>query len=286
LTSIKKITSFCALATILGIIVSTTAFTNNNGKEGKTGSPGENACNQCHNTNAINSGGGSVVISIPGLSNGAYMPGQTYTVNVTVKKTGSAKFGFGFEALLPSGANAGVISTTNSTNAKSLTATVSGNARTNAVHKQPNHFGTDSMVFSFDWTAPAAGTGNITMYAAGNATNSSNTSSGDFIYTTNVTIGEANTTQIQQMLQGKYVNLFPNPCADFLTISVPDNVSSSTTVVQLFDLNGRKVFDKLISGKSNVIDIRNEINGFDNGLYLLQLQNGAWQHTERLILTK
>jgi hypothetical protein len=286
MTSIKKVSLICAFATMAGIIISNTAFTNNNGKEGKTGSPGETACNQCHSTNPLNSGGGSVVVSSAGLTNWTYVPGQTYNIDVTVKRPGSPKFGFGFEALLPSGANAGVISTTNSPNAKSLSATILGNVRTNAVHKQPNHFGTDSLVFTFEWTAPAAGTGDITFYAAGNATNNANNSSGDFIYTTNQVVTEANTTQLQQILEGKYVNVFPNPCADYLNISVPNNLSLTSTLIQLFDLSGKKVFEKSMNGRSTVVDIRADVNGLEAGLYIVQLQNGSWVHNERLIVKK
>ncbi|MBW3624913.1 MAG: hypothetical protein KY468_16045, partial [Armatimonadetes bacterium] len=39
--------------------------------------------------------------------------------------------------------------------------------------------------WSFQWTAPPQGSGNVTFYAAGNAANGNSSASGDFIYTTN-----------------------------------------------------------------------------------------------------
>lgn len=54
--------------------------------------------------------------------------------------------------------------------------------------------GTNSRTWTFQWTAPAAGTGTVTFYAAMNATNSSNSSAGDMIYSSNLVLAEAPTT--------------------------------------------------------------------------------------------
>lgn len=271
----------------IGIIIfSTIAYTSNNGKAAKTGSPGENACNECHSTNALNSGGGSVTISSPDLTNWAYVPGMTYTINVRVKKTGVGKFGFGFEALLPSGANAGLISTVNSSNAKTLSATVLGNSRANAVHKQPNHFGTDSVTFSFVWTAPAAGTGNVMFYAAGNATNSGNNSSGDFIYTANQSVSEVLTTNLNEILTSKIVTIFPNPIVDLINISLPNNLQQKTTAVKIFDLKGNELLNNELSGELLSVKLSEIAEKINQGVYIVRIENGEWNYQEKVIITK
>jgi hypothetical protein len=282
-----KIAIALIFTTTIGIIISsTTAYTNNVGKEGKTGSPGENACNQCHNTNALNSGGGSVTISSPNMPNWVYFPGTTYVINVKVKKLGLGKFGFGFEALLPSGANGGLIQTASSANAKTLSATVLGNSRTNAVHKQPNHFAQDSLTFSFDWTAPVAGTGNITFYAAGNATNSANNSSGDFIYTTNQLVTEASTVDLQLLSASKSFVIFPNPSSDFITINLPEQASQLNTQVQIFDVKGALVHLQNIVNTNHLSNISLEVDFLNEGVYFVQLQNGNWAHCEKMMISK
>jgi hypothetical protein len=48
--------------------------------------------------------------------------------------------------------------------------------------------------WTFVWTAPAAGTGAVTIYAAGNVANNDRSTSGDEIYTNNLTINEAVTS--------------------------------------------------------------------------------------------
>ena len=275
------------LLSFIGIIIfSTIAYTSNNGKAGKTGSPGENTCNQCHSTNALNSGGGSITITSTNLTNWAYVPGMTYTINVRVKKLGVGKFGFGFEALLPSGANAGLISTATSANAKTLSATVLGNSRTNAVHKQPNHFGTDSVTFTFQWTAPAAGTGNIMFYAAGNATNSSNSSSGDFIYTTNQVVSEILTTNLKSSFSNKTVTIFPSPILDIMNISIPCNLGKNLSTLQLFDLKGNLLLNRQISGDLVSINLSEITGKITQGIYIVHIENGNWSHHEKVIITK
>jgi hypothetical protein len=272
---------------IIGIIISsTTAYTNNNGRAGNTGSPGENACNQCHSTNALNSGGGNVKISSPNMPNWIYFPGITYNIQVRVKKSGIGKFGFGFEALLPTGANGGIIQTANSTNVKTLPATVLGNSRTNAVHKQPNHFGTDSLVFSFEWVAPMAGTGNVTFYASGNATNSANNSSGDFIYTASQLVTEASTVDLQTYLDSKTATIFPNPCKGFININLPEFLDETSTQFSIFDSKGTLVHQQNLINIDPKNNISTDIEFLKNGVYFIHLRNGNWEHQGKLMISK
>ncbi len=282
----KKLIAFFFISTLGIIVFSNIAYTNNNGKEGKTGSPGENACNQCHSTNPLNSGGGSVTITSPNMSNWIYFPGTTYTIQVKVKKTGLGKFGFGFEALLPNGANGGLIQTANSSNAKTLSATALGNTRTNAVHKQPNHFGTDSLVFTFEWVAPITGTGNVTFYAAGNATNSSNNSSGDFIYTASQLVTEASTVDVQTNLDSKIPTIFPNPCKGFININFPEFLDETSTHFRIFDSKGTLVHQQNIINTAPKNNMITDIDFLKNGVYFIHLQNGNWEHQVKMIISK
>src|SRR5262249_59953992 len=71
--------------------------------------------------------------------------------------------------------------------------TVGGNLRQYIEHTfngiQPTGSGEGSWVFT--WTAPATSVGRVTFYAAGNAANGNGGTSGDFIYTTSVSIQPA-----------------------------------------------------------------------------------------------
>lgn len=158
------------------------------GKAGSNGSPGEGTCasGSCHNSFALNSGTGSVAISVVGLINGnMYVPGQTYQVSVTVQQQGIGLFGFGIEALQASGANAGTW--TAASDSHILNATVSGNSRATVAHIDNTGFNSNTRTWSFSWTAPVNEIP-VTMYAAGNAANGTGSTGGDYIYTTSLSL--------------------------------------------------------------------------------------------------
>src|SRR5436853_4919623 len=151
---------------------------------GKTAAPGEGVCTDCHTGHVVNPDTlGSVVIGGVPTS---YMPGQTYTLTVTVQRTGQLRWGFELTALKSSDATAaGSLTITNTiTRLQSLTnrsnveqTTINGDDGTFA--DQPGGS------WDFSWTAPAAGAGSVIFYAAGNAADGSGSSTGDFIYTKN-----------------------------------------------------------------------------------------------------
>lgn len=153
------------------------------GIAGFNAAPSQNACNAsgCHTGNTLNASGGSISITDNIPTNG-YVPGVTYTVNVTVARSGSNLFGFGLEAANSSNAQAGILQ-----NISGATSTLTS-TRQNVVHTTNSGASAGSKTWSFLWTAPSATTGIVTFYSAGNAANSNNGSSGDFIYTTTKTI--------------------------------------------------------------------------------------------------
>jgi hypothetical protein len=240
----------------------------NNGIAGVTGSPSEKTCNQtgCHNSFAVNLPGGSVTISSPTLTNWSYVPGQTYTINVTVAKTGVKLFGLGFEALTSTGANAGTLTAGTGTVIKS--ATVSGNSRASITHALNGGTGTDSHTFTFTWKAPATDIGKIMFYCAGNATNSNNMTSGDYIYTTSQGVTSPSTVGIaQQVAFSKQISIYPNPATDQLqilnTLSPSENMN-----ISIVDLKG-----SLISVKENVRSNEAiEVSSLNPGLYSLRIE--------------
>ncbi len=164
-----------------------------------TGAPGDNplACTQCHNSFPLNSGKGSLRIVFPGA---AYRPGMTYRILVEVRDPDQQRWGFQFTARLasdPANSQAGDLIPTGD-----LTRTVCGNGANKPcsfnsqiqliMHTVPGtrtgiRTGAD---FEFDWTAPPAGAGAVSFYAAGNAANGDGTNQGDYIYTTSLTVVE------------------------------------------------------------------------------------------------
>jgi hypothetical protein len=194
---IKKL--LLSISMLSALIVFTSLDTlDDTGIAGKTSSPGELTCvNSCHNSFALNSGPGSITISAAGMTNNQYVPGQVYNMTVTVAQTGVGLFGFDTEALLASNNNAGTFTVTDAVSTRIKTITVSGVVRNNMTHKLNGGASSGSKNFTFNWTAPAAGSGNVTFYFSGVAANASGNNQGDYVYNSSQVFTESCATPSQ-----------------------------------------------------------------------------------------
>ncbi|MFN5371819.1 MAG: choice-of-anchor V domain-containing protein, partial [Bacteroidia bacterium] len=118
-----------------------------------------------------------------------YIPGETYTVTLTVSSAGRNEFGFSVSPQFNGGATAGTMIASEGTqlngSGRYLTHTAQGTAETS-----PN-----ARIWTFEWIAPPAGSGDVTFYAAFNASNNNNANSGDLIFNSNLTIFEGVTPE-------------------------------------------------------------------------------------------
>jgi hypothetical protein len=282
---IKKLLTTSIAIGVIGFAVYD-SYSKNDGIAGRTGSPGSQSClPSCHTGNTINAVGGTLSLLSPNMPNWNYTPGQTYTLELTVSRSGSNKYGFALEALQSTGASVGTFSHTNPNETWSKTANVAGNLRVAATHKTNGGLGTGSKTFTVDWTAPVTNVGNITFYMAGNASNSSNTSSGDFIYTSSqvITPNTASLNDLPQLLTN--VQVFPNPASAIL------NVTTTTTEkaplkIELLTFDGRFTdllfIGEVAAGKHPyTFDINNR---YSAGLYLLQITSGNKQSVKKVFI--
>ena len=156
---------------------------------GHTGAPGEGTCIECH-TGTLNSGPGSVTIT--GVPD-SYEPGQEFTLTVRVQHPDRRRWGFQITALDAQNRPAGTLSAINRNITKIATGTGSLEGRRYVEHTTNGTFAGQAQGGEWDvkWTAPNADVGRVTFYAAGNAANNNNASSGDSIYTTAVSTGSS-----------------------------------------------------------------------------------------------
>jgi hypothetical protein len=183
------------LSTITCLVVALwpnqSAHSNGSGSNpGYTGSPNEFSGRTCSAGGSCHSGGataqtGWVTSTVPACG---YTPGQTYSVTVFVTSPGRTKFGFSASPQIANATLAGTLIAGTGMqlngSGKYITHTSAGTTQT----------GTNSRTWTFQWTAPTTGTGTVTFYAAMNATNSGNNSSGDIIYSSNLVLNEAPAT--------------------------------------------------------------------------------------------
>ena len=146
----------------------------------KTGAPNEGTCADvgCHAANALNTSGGSLMLTIPET----YEPGEVYKIVVNLSRTGQSKWGFEMTVLDADGTRAGSFTADDAANTQ-LTET---NSKQYIQHTTAGTAaGTnDAHSWEFEWTAPDADVGPITFYAAGNTANNDSGPTGDYIYTT------------------------------------------------------------------------------------------------------
>jgi hypothetical protein len=155
---------------------------------GKTGSPGDGGttCTQCHSGTAT-AQDGWITSTIPVEG---YEPGQTYSITATGTHDGVVKFGFELTAEDMNDDKTGTLMVTNASQNQlvngnnSITHTAGGTAPSG-----------NTKSWTFDWTAPVEGTGDVTFYGAFNAANGNGNNQGDVIYTSTLSVPEATVAQ-------------------------------------------------------------------------------------------
>jgi hypothetical protein len=144
-----------------------------------SGAPGEGVCANCH---LGGPGGGSITITNSSLP-GNYIPGQVYTLQVQIFDNNAAEGGF--QASIRDAANNAV----GTLNAGSGTQTVMLAGREYIEHSTPQSFNAGQTTWTFDWEAPAANVGPVTMYVSGVAANGTGGTNGDAGYASIQSLG-------------------------------------------------------------------------------------------------
>jgi hypothetical protein len=222
-----------------------------------TGYTSSSSDNKTCGTNGGCHGGGStaqkgwLTSTIPASG---YVGGQTYSLTLTA--TGAQnKWGFS----LMENSNLGTFTSTNET-------AVTGGYVT---HKSTSTAGNGGKSWTFDWTAPAKGSGNVTFNASILGANGNSQPTGDNTYTASLSHSEdaSSTVGISKIVTTNF-SVFPNPTSDFININSDKNIKS----INLFDLNGKRVIS---TSSITKIDVRH----LDNGIYILSLDGKTQQIT-------
>jgi hypothetical protein len=281
-----KKTMFIAALTCGMFTLLTAEVMNDSGQAGAVGSPGEGTCwNGCHNSFALNSGAGSIELRT-GTTNNEYVPGQTYSMTFKVAYPGRSLFGMGLEALNSANTNAGSLVITDAARTRILTSNLAGSVgRKSVTHTLNGGTSADSMLFNFNWVAPAAGTGNVTFYFCGNAANGNATSAGDYIYQGTTVLTERNTTGIEPIESNIDVNVFPSVINDEMNIRCQPAVTGIISI-QLFDLQGKLVRSESSSAtaQQELTTTWNGLSSLGKGTYLLNIQSGERSVVKRIII--
>jgi len=278
----------CLFATVFFLGSSSGPAINNNYYTGapSTGGGTEGTCNTCHNSGADTYGEPVINVSfavgdsVVDLT--AYVPGQTYRVTVAVgdgSDTAPAAYGFSSqfvnEAAMPV-VNAGTLANAD----QSSRITDAANGRQYAEHNSSNADST----FTFDWTAPMAGEGEVKYYVAGNLVNGFGSTAGDSGSTmpTVITLAEGFPVSTRNYASIEHA-LFPNPTNGDATLQV--NVPSAGNYqFKVLGLNGQTLSEQaqdLPAGPNQLLVPSAQLKP---GIYVLQLVGTDSRLVTRLVV--
>jgi Secretion system C-terminal sorting domain/Reeler domain len=217
-------------------------------------------CTSCHSDGpAAQMKSGWITSNIPVTG---YVPNTTYTINATATGAGHSKFGFEVSPQNNLGTFLGTLISTNSdtkltTNSPSyITSTSAGTS------------GNGSKTWTFNWTAPAKGSGPVTFYGAFNITNSDYSNSGDTIMLSTLSVLENQNTSIEDLSNKKQkISVYPNPTIDFVTIESDNSIIGTTYKVS--DLTGKVVLTEKINAEKTIIDV----SRLNSGMYIIEVSD-------------
>jgi hypothetical protein len=228
---------------------------------GYSGDPASDGrdCSSCHSGPEVQSQAGWITSDIPAEG---YLPGSTYTITATAKGTGHTKFGF---QVSPQDTLGNVLGTLINTGSNTK------------LTSDPNYItqsaagatGSDSVSWTFDWTAPAEGSGEANFYGAFNIANNDGRTSGDTIMVSILSIKEFITSIPDISAGGQKISLYPNPASDFVTIDADNSILGSSYYV--IDQAGRQVLKGIIGTTITTVDIKQ----LEKGMYFIQVESQA-----------
>lgn len=257
----------------------------------RTAAPGESNCAACHGT--LNNGHGFISIV---TSQSPYVPGDTATITVKVKKSGQRRWGFQLTPLGPSMQRAGTLIDIDTSLTHDTILAASG--RNYLWQTEAGTFAdnADSAVWTCRWVSPKPGTGPVTLFACGVAADNDNTASGDYSYSTFIIVPQSLATAADETdpslpdaftLQQNYPNPF-NP-STHIDYTLP---RQSDVDLAVYNITGQwvatLVHGRQISGQHSV-----DWNGVDgagqpvaSGTYLYRLRTDDFVVSKKMMLVK
>lgn len=221
---------------------------------GYSGSPGDGRnCTSCHGGTAATETG-LITSDIPATG---YVPGETYIITASV--TGSGGKGF---QVSPQDITGNLLGTL----------TAGSNNHLNGSGKyvtQNSGIGASTATWTFSWTAPVAGTGNVTFYGAFTVSMPVTLLS-TMVAEENTSLGISNNTN-------QRITISPNPCKDYFTV---DHLISGGKL-SITDMNGKMI--RSVENLSKGIN-RIDVAGLNSGRYVVVLENNGKKMTGNLVV--
>ena len=245
---------------------------------GYTGSPGDSLknCTFCHGGTATPIAGW-ITSTIPASG---YVPGQRYTITATNTEDGGTRFGFEVSPQDPTGKLLGTMVITDASRTKLVGDSKYITYTANGVDGQ----GLNS--WTFDWIAPAKGTGEVVFYGAFNS-NFEGHKDGDKTFLSTLKVKEAGTTGISDIPNKLFaIAIYPNPAKDYLQVNF-EVKTASNVIIDVIDLAGKQITILMNSRLNNgVFNKQFDINSLSEGNYLVRINADGASQTHKITIQK
>ena len=252
-----------------------------------TGAPGQGTCNNCHTTYANNSGPGVLTLNIGGGIT-QYVPGQTYTVTVTISQSSITAFDF---QLTNRPASGGTVAVGNflitDASRTMLTNGNFGGSGSGINYVEGTACGVDvtspgNNQWTFNWKAPTNAVGNITFYLGAIAANFNNQNTGDYTYSKTLQLSAV--TGINDLDAMIDCNLYPNPASQFASVEIEFNRAVSFEI-SLTNILGEKLFLESVT-ESKSVQRTIPLIKFPDGIYFIGIKTEQGTINKKLIIKK
>lgn len=247
--------------------------------QGGTLAPGDGQfCGQCHSGGSF---GSSIDLKLfeQGTTNevNSYVPGTTYDVEVIIS-TSTTPAGYGFQALALNSNNTSINTWANNTTANTQIATINNGRQ----YFEQSADITSGNTFNAEWTAPAANTGNVTFYLAGNSVNSSGSTSGDQASSKDITFTEmaVSTSGLENL--GISLDIFPNPTVENLTLSLNSD-EAKDLIINIYNQNGQNIFSENVMAQNGQNRFNFDVAAYATGVYFLEITDGQFKTAKRFL---
>jgi len=225
--------------------------------EGNTGAPGDDSktCASCHGGGDFGAEIEIKMFDMAGSEVSEYLGGETYTVQARITTT-TTPGGYGLQmvGLIDNGD----VDTEGFSNPSSNSQIVSAMGRTYLEQQGLS----SSDVFESDWTAPANGSGSVSFYAAGHASNANGSTNGDDSTQGSITFQETTVSNtLEEQLQ---LTVYPNPVDNFTTIKWGNDKAVNISVS---DITGKVVMNTEALGTQTELNL----SSLNTGIYFLSI---------------
>lgn len=235
----------------------------------RTGSPlSSGFCNNCHGEGNFEPITTLALLQDTQVVN-SYKPGQTYILKVRIDMPFGTAADYGFQTVALAGSDNHSAGTFGKLPA-GVRLTKLSNNRTYVEHSRPSL----SNIISIPWIAPGVGTGTVSFYAAGMASNGMGAADGQgaSVLKKPFLIRESTATATTALVGVDFkVNCYPNPIDDELHIQLTNDVAIKNLTIEVFSVEGKKNMQIHFNEAGSFFQTVLSTEGWENGLNVISL---------------